>query len=1266
MTTDHLAPYAIDQPLTEEELQLIETLRTCEGGESHLEALEAAGVQLEASGTDGTRIVSWDADVEVIEKLLQQSLFPLSASLYQQGQPGLAMGAAGLALRVGQTALVPDHPDTLASRNTLAVCLGSLGRSAEALPLHERTLADQERVLGPDHPETLNSRSNLAECLGSLGRSAEALPLNERTLADREQVLGPDHPNTMTSRSNLASHLKYLGRAGEALPLHERTLADRERVLGPDHPDTLISRNNLALCLGSLGRSAEALPLNERTLADRERVLGPDHPETLSSRNNLASRLESLGRAGEALPLHEHTLSDRERVQGPDHPDTLASRNNLAMCLTSLGRAGEGLPLYERTLANCERELGPDHPDTLASRNNLASCLGSLGRSTEGLPLHERTLSDRERELGPEHPDTLASCNNLAVCLDNLGRADEALIQWQTLAQSLQLRPQPGGQWLDLLGYCVTRLARYAQDGQLPDWESQFSALSASLLNVIDLESPEQMEAARAGVTGFYTTYLGLCVDLDRRDLISSVLAARQGRKLAALLLDELEAAGDSLDPDSPRGRLQVLRLELRQLSLGLKVVEGSGGSFGGEDQRVTDADAFFTRQREQMDAYKDKLDQYRQLKAELEQTDADFAVSAAALNPTLPQLQAGLGEGEGLALLFEVTGNETEPATQLALLITCTESVLVPLLGIQLQQSTELVGSWRGQLHSRAGMRRAGSWDSDVMVAEPPADEGIYSDLASALRAGLWTPLAEQLDGLTRLHLVTHGHWHLLPVELGAPPTLELTHYPGFIYYHRLRHQGAVPGMAKGPETGSPSDLAPDETTPLGLTVHAAEDTPGLEAIPFVRAEADLISALWPGPVQADPDLDAEQPVLGALHLAAHGQADDKDPARANVVLGNRVLDFHAALGARQHPPVVVLSACTVGRTSDDPDGEPLGLVGSFLLKGTRYVIASLQPVPDFYMPLLMALFHQAWQITESPDKALAEARRRLKAGDWYPETEVLVHTHYQPIIEQALTTVIDKPKRPGWQDSLLQLTHAWPFPKPYRALHPDDDQHSLDELRDDIASDRSQLAAQILDTLIAERAQLPGAAIDTLSTWVRGFGTMEPPVASAEEAQIVNEKSTAVKPAEQPVQTTQPTTRSQNMVMVMVTTETATLQSLRELFEAAFFDCEIDQDGELAVEGKYRYYIQLDEARRFVRFYFQVRPGDDASAEVCSQYCETVNREMIVMRLSPVNDNQVICMDWYLSLAGDVTPKHLVQCFKEYDALVQDALQRGMGSVF
>jgi len=167
--------------------------------------------------------------------------------------------------------------------------LNELGENAaQAIMMGERVVAARERVLGPDHSDTLASRNSLAIGYWAAGRTAEAITLHEQVLAAREQVLGADHPHTLTSRNNLAAGYRAAGRTAEAITLHEQVLAARERILGPDHPDTLQSRNNLANDYWAAGRTAEAVTLHEQALAARGRILGADHPDTLTSRNNLA------------------------------------------------------------------------------------------------------------------------------------------------------------------------------------------------------------------------------------------------------------------------------------------------------------------------------------------------------------------------------------------------------------------------------------------------------------------------------------------------------------------------------------------------------------------------------------------------------------------------------------------------------------------------------------------------------------------------------------------------------------------------------------------------------------------------------------------------------------------------------------------------------------------------------------------------------------------------------------------------------------------
>ncbi len=213
--------------------------------------------------------------------------------------------------------------------------------AAQAIVIGEQLITQQEQVLGADHPDTLTSRNSLALAYRAGGRTSEAITLHEQTLAARERVLGPDHRDTLSSRNNLALAYQVAGRPSEAISLHEQTLAARERVLGPDHPSTLSSRSNLASAYRAAGRPSEAISLHEQTLAARERVLGPDHPSTLISRNNLALAYQVAGRISEAITLLEQTLAARERLQGPDPPDTLISRSNLALAYQVAGRISD-------------------------------------------------------------------------------------------------------------------------------------------------------------------------------------------------------------------------------------------------------------------------------------------------------------------------------------------------------------------------------------------------------------------------------------------------------------------------------------------------------------------------------------------------------------------------------------------------------------------------------------------------------------------------------------------------------------------------------------------------------------------------------------------------------------------------------------------------------------------------------------------------------------------------------------------------------------
>jgi Tetratricopeptide repeat len=185
-------------------------------------------------------------------------------------QTALNYGAELLELRVRASGF--DDPNTLNTRNSVAVWTGECGDPTKALGSFELLLPDWERVLGADHPNTLATRNNVAAWTGRCGDPVRALALFKLFLPDQVRVLGDDHPDTLTTRNNVAA---WTGRCGDpvrALVLSELLLPDRVRVLGADHPNTLATRSNVAAWTGECGDPAGALVLSELLLPDQVRV----------------------------------------------------------------------------------------------------------------------------------------------------------------------------------------------------------------------------------------------------------------------------------------------------------------------------------------------------------------------------------------------------------------------------------------------------------------------------------------------------------------------------------------------------------------------------------------------------------------------------------------------------------------------------------------------------------------------------------------------------------------------------------------------------------------------------------------------------------------------------------------------------------------------------------------------------------------------------------------------------------------------------------
>ena len=144
--------------------------------------------------------------------------------------------------------------EVLAMKKALATVATEAGDFGGAIEILKDAAEESGRLLGADHPDTLTSRNNLALAYYAAGRLNDAIPLFEETLTTQEELLGPDHPDTLRSRNNLALAYQAAGRLNDATPLLEETLEAQTRLLGANHPDTLTIRNNLAMAYAAAGK----------------------------------------------------------------------------------------------------------------------------------------------------------------------------------------------------------------------------------------------------------------------------------------------------------------------------------------------------------------------------------------------------------------------------------------------------------------------------------------------------------------------------------------------------------------------------------------------------------------------------------------------------------------------------------------------------------------------------------------------------------------------------------------------------------------------------------------------------------------------------------------------------------------------------------------------------------------------------------------------------------------------------------------------------
>ena len=155
-------------------------------------------------------------------------------------RPGLPPDVDEIMRRALAKAPEDRYPSCGEFADALRIALGLRRYNSDATNApHQRTLVNQRHTLGPDHPDTLATRFSIAQQLAARGDHARAEEEFRELLPLLRRRLGPDHPDTLITWFSIAQQLAARGDDAGAEKEFRYMLPHLRRKLGPDHPNTL-------------------------------------------------------------------------------------------------------------------------------------------------------------------------------------------------------------------------------------------------------------------------------------------------------------------------------------------------------------------------------------------------------------------------------------------------------------------------------------------------------------------------------------------------------------------------------------------------------------------------------------------------------------------------------------------------------------------------------------------------------------------------------------------------------------------------------------------------------------------------------------------------------------------------------------------------------------------------------------------------------------------------------------------------------------------
>ena len=636
----------------------------------------------------------------------------------------------------------------------------------------------------------------------------------------------------------------------------------------------------------------------------------------------------------------------------------------------------------------------------IGSDLNLSACLMGLGDYTAALKVLEKhfraEFSDFESAWWKFQEAYVFALINSAMSLKELGNRQVAA---ELFLRAIELADKgllANNQRIDVRRFRVysalSELAEYIPNPL--DWFRKSSRRMADVISLAPVSLEHPWGILREQFERFHNNWIAYCRKTAQYDQILEAIVAVQGRELVAAQIESLKSKDEGPHKEYREEVENFLEVRKRLRT----ILEQAYSSGPGAGEQLTEPTSWFsTTSGTKFDAKRTEYERLRQSLAALAReisnkdqfsfiSSPQKTVSASsisnALRPEEQLLVLFLHEEEGHALLLGAFGN--------------TEYFRIPDLLEILTNYKRVTRTLNERGPSRSLILKA-----EVHAVEETNTEEIvcfWDEQEKQLKKVLWCRLENQLIKDGTLLVASSGELHNLSLEPSKPDRVgKMTRMPGLVFLALSRAL-----FGRSPSLGTPIKSTCDAAI---LADECAID------IPLVAQEGKQARKLW-----EEMGFAVEHPTdwptsgregLRFLHVAGHGLLRDGlgGSKHSVIVQGDKSIGEPEILSA----PVVheaFVNTCVAGQSHDRPlDGNPTGIIPGFLRRNTKWVVASLLPLPDTWA-LLGGLI--LTDLRSTSDRGLPElldvARNRLVNGGW-PERVGIAFS-------DALTSALSEPR--------------------------------------------------------------------------------------------------------------------------------------------------------------------------------------------------------------------------------------------------------------